>query len=69
MKPVTVLAAHKFALGQTVVYSPEVADKVATKGKVTRLLPKEGADYQYHVQFGPTGPLRRAKESQLRAVA
>jgi hypothetical protein len=59
--------SHKFSLGQTVVFTPgygEVLD-TATKGTITRLLPKEGADYQYHVQVDPHGPERRARESQL----
>jgi hypothetical protein len=62
--------AHKYAIGQAVVYSPgssNLSDS-ATSGKVTRLLPKEGAGYQYHVQFGPNGQQRRVEEAQLRSV-
>jgi hypothetical protein len=65
-----VLAGHKYAIGQAVVYSPGSAQMsdAATNGKVTRLLPKEGAGYQYHVQFGPNGQQRRVEEAQLRSV-
>ncbi len=60
--------SHKFAIGQAVVYSPGSTNPpdTATNGKVTRLLPKEGAGYQYHVQFGPNGQQRRVEEAQLR---
>jgi hypothetical protein len=63
--------SHKYAIGQAVVYSPGSANlpDSATTGKVTRLLPKEGAGYQYHVQFGPNGQLRRVEEGQLRSVS
>jgi hypothetical protein len=64
------IVSHKFALGQTVVYSPgsASASDVAASGKVTRLLPKEGGGYQYHVQFGPNGQQRRVEEAQLRSA-
>jgi hypothetical protein len=63
-------ASHKYAIGQAVVYSPGSSGIVdgATSGKVTRLLPKEGSGFQYHVQFGPNGQQRRVDEAQLRAA-
>ena len=62
--------SHKYAVGQSVVFSPGNANLSdnATNGKVTRLLPKEGAGYQYHVQFGPNGQQRRVEETQLRSA-
>ena len=62
--------SHKFNLGQAVVFTPEACEvlETATKATVLRLLPKDGADYQYHVQVRPDGPARRARENQLRAA-
>jgi len=34
---------------------------------IIRLLPKEGAEYQYHIQIETDGLLQRGRESQLRA--
>jgi len=61
---------HKFCLGQDVVFTPGsgFVTRVPTLGKVTRLLPKEGTQYQYHIQFGPDSQQRMARESQLRFV-
>ena len=61
---------HKYALGQAVVFSPGPGEIVATvtSGKVTRLLPKEGAEYQYHIQVGLDGQQRRVQENQLRSA-
>jgi hypothetical protein len=61
---------HKFSLGETVVFSPGSARALAlpARGKITRLLPKEGTEYQYHIQFGPTGEQRMARKSQLRFI-
>ena len=39
-----------------------------TKATVLRLLPKEGAEYQYHVQVEADGPARRVWENQLQLV-
>jgi hypothetical protein len=62
--------SHKFSLGQAVVFTPDYGEvlSAATKGTITRLLPKEGADYQYHIQVDPDGPKRRARENQLRTL-
>ena len=62
--------SHKFSLGQAVVFTPDYGEvlSAATKGTITRLLPKEGADYKYHIQVDPDGPKRRARENQLRTV-
>jgi hypothetical protein len=62
---------HKFSLGETVVFSPGSGRALAvpTRGKISRLLPKEGTEYQYHIQFGPNGEQRMAREGQLRFIA
>jgi hypothetical protein len=62
--------SHKFNLGQAVVFTPEAGEVfgTATKATVLRLLPRDGTDYQYHVQIEPDGPARRARENQLRAA-
>jgi hypothetical protein len=62
--------SHKFNLGQAVVFTPDSGEVLATATKATvlRLLPRDGADYQYHVQIEPNGPARRARENQLRAA-
>jgi hypothetical protein len=51
---------HKFSLGETVVFSPGSGRALAvpTRGKISRLLPKEGTEYQYHIKFGPDGEQR-----------
>jgi hypothetical protein len=62
--------SHKFSIGQAVVFTPSTIEVLqgATQGIVTRLLPKEDADNQYHIQVASHGPERRVRESQLRAV-
>jgi hypothetical protein len=63
--------SHKFGLGQVVVFTPGFGEVLttATRGVIQRLLPKDGADYQYHVQIDPDGPARRAREDQLQALS
>ena len=45
--------SHKYTLGQGVVFSPGPGEIVRgnARGKVTRLLPKEDASYQYCIQL------------------
>jgi hypothetical protein len=59
---------HKFSLGQDLVFTPgtDFVIRVPARCRVTRLLPKEGTEYQYHIQTEPDGQQRRAQESQLR---
>jgi hypothetical protein len=74
MDTMTAVAArslsHKFQIGQDVIYTPGVDDVMEREANatITRLLPREGADYQYHFQLQPTGPERRALENQIRAA-
>lgn len=62
--------SHKYALGQGVVFSPDPGEIVRdnARGKVTRLLPKENASYQYRVQLDVESQERRAQEGQLQPV-
>jgi hypothetical protein len=62
--------SHKFSIGQTVVYTPDAGEilRSATRGTITRLLPKEVEDYQYLVRVDPDSLDRRVRESQIRAV-
>jgi hypothetical protein len=60
--------SHKFSLGQAVVFSPGAREilNVATRSKITRLMPME--EYQYDIQVESDGLQRRALEYQLRPV-
>jgi hypothetical protein len=61
--------SHKFTVGQAVVFTPdagEVISGLATRATVTRLLPMEGAQYQYHINVEADGLQRRVRENQLR---
>ena len=62
--------SHKFSLGQAVVFSPGASEilNIAARSKVTRLMPREGAEYQYDIQVESDGLRRRARECQLRPV-
>ena len=62
--------SHKFSLGQAVVFSPGAREilNVATRSKITRLMPMEAAGYQYDIQVESDGLQRRALEHQLRPV-
>jgi hypothetical protein len=62
--------SHKFSLGQAAVFSPGAHEilNIATRCKITRLMPMEGAEYQYDVQVETDGLHRRAREHQLRPL-
>jgi hypothetical protein len=74
MDTMTAMAArslgHKFQIGQDVIYTPGADDVMEREanGRITRLLPREGGDYQYHFRLQPFGPERRALENQIRAL-
>ncbi|QNT70810.1 hypothetical protein HQ394_17695 [Defluviicoccus vanus] len=61
------MKSHKFAVGQTVRYSPgsKSYSAPADSYKVVRLLPAEANDYQYRVKSSADGHERVVKESQL----
>lgn len=61
------VAAHKFAIGQTVYYSPGIFETADGKGvyRVVRLLPAEGAGNQYRLESTSGGHDRVVCESQL----
>ncbi len=60
-------AAHRFAIGQTVSYSPGPYQPPDGEGlyRVVRLLPAEGGGNQYRLESDFGGHERVAHESQL----
>jgi hypothetical protein len=66
-----IAATHKFSLDQAVVFTPGTDDAmgIPIRCRITRRLPKEGAEYQYHVASSPDGQQRRVLERQLRVAA
>jgi hypothetical protein len=58
---------HKYRLGQEAIFTPgdDFATRVPTRCRITRLLPREATEYQYHVEFEPDGQQRHAWEKQL----
>ena len=61
------LRAHKFRVGQTVLYTSSPITRPGASGtyKVVRLLPSDGDDYQYRIKNPDEAFERVAKESQL----
>ena len=59
--------AHKFRVGQTVLYTSSPISRPGASGsyKVVRLLPSDGEDYQYRIKNSGEAFERVAKESQL----
>jgi hypothetical protein len=62
-----VLRAHKFRVGQTVLYTSSPISRPGASGtyKVVKLLPSDGDDYQYRIKNPDEAFERVAKESQL----
>ena len=62
-----VLRAHKFRVGQTVLYTSSPVTRPGASGtyKVVKLLPSDGDDYQYRIKNPGEAFERVAKESQL----
>lgn len=62
-----IMKLHKFAVGQTVQYSPGIKSYSGPGGSylVVRQLPAEANDYQYRVKSSADGHERVVKESQL----
>jgi hypothetical protein len=61
------LAAHKFAIGQTVWFSPHRNEDDSARGLYTivRLLPEEGRMPQYRIKARVDGRERVVLEDQL----
>ena len=61
------LRAHKFRVGQTVLYTSSPVTRPGASGtyKVVKLLPSDGDDYQYRIKNPGEAFERVAKESQL----
>jgi hypothetical protein len=65
--PSPMLRAHKFRVGQTVLYTSSPITRPGASGtyKVVKLLPSDGDDYQYRIKNSGEAFERVAKESQL----
>jgi hypothetical protein len=61
------LRAHKFRVGQTVLYTSSPVSRPGASGsyRVVKLLPSDGDDYQYRIKNSGEAFERVAKESQL----
>jgi hypothetical protein len=61
---------HSFALGQAAEFLPGPGEPMADRGRceVTRLLPQDEGEWQYHVRSASGGAERRVRESQLMAL-
>jgi hypothetical protein len=61
------LRAHKYRVGQTVLYTSSPITRPGASGtyKVVKLLPSDGDDYQYRIKNSGEAFERVAKESQL----
>ena len=61
------MKAHKFAVGQTVRFSPDGRSPATLRGnyKILRLLPAEANDHQYRVKSALDGHERVVTESQV----
>lgn len=61
------MLVHKFKVGQRLVFSPGRLDYHQVSGlyEVTRLLPAEGAEFQYRIKASGSGQERVVRESQL----
>jgi hypothetical protein len=62
-----ILRAHKFRVGQTVLYTSSPITRPGASGtyEVVKLLPSDGDDYQYRIKNPGEAFERVAKESQL----
>jgi hypothetical protein len=60
-------AAHRFRVGQTVLYTSSPISRPGASGsyQVVKLLPSDGDDYQYRIKNSGEAFERVAKESQL----
>jgi hypothetical protein len=61
------LAAHRFAVGQAVQFSPDRREDGSARGRYTvvRLLPEEGNTPQYRIKSTADGHERVVRETQL----
>jgi hypothetical protein len=65
------LATHKFQVGQTVLFTSGPVSRPGADGgyRILKLLPSDGADYQYRIKSPSEAFERVAKESQLDQVS
>ena len=62
---------HKYQIGQTVYFTSRLTGHMAANStyQVVRLLPSDGADYQYRIKNPKEAFERVARESQLEFTA
>jgi hypothetical protein len=61
------MASHKFAVGQTLRFSPSLGEDSRRKGryKVVRQLPEAGNAFQYRIKSETDGHERVVREDQI----
>jgi hypothetical protein len=61
------MPTHKFAVGQTVRFSPDRNQEHTARGsfKIVRLLPEEASVFQYRVKSQMDGHERVVREDQI----
>ena len=67
----TSLKEHRFQIGQNVYFTSRLTGHMAANStyQVVRLLPSDGADYQYRIKNPNEAFERVARESQLDHIA
>jgi hypothetical protein len=65
------MASHKFAVGQTLRFSPSLGEDSRRKGryKVVRQLPEAGNAFQYRIKSETDGHERVVREDQVPEIA
>ena len=59
------MAAHRFKIGQMVIYHPSRRAIGASRFKILRLLPTDGQEFTYRIKSSEEDVERVAKESEL----
>ena len=61
------MPSHKFHVGDTVIFIPSVKSKNVSDGiyEVTKQLPHNGSEFEYHVKSASERHQRAARESEL----
>ena len=67
VREITLNAAHKFRLGQTVYFTAKPLGHMTANGsyQIVKLLPSDGEEHQYRIKSTDEAFERVAKESQL----
>jgi len=59
------MAAHRFKVGQVVIYHPPRRTIGASRFKVLKLMPPEGQEFTYRIKSADENVERVARESEL----